>query len=54
MTDSTKTDAELRGLVWSLTPHEEKGEVGTPFWKRVAPFGAAILLISVIINIIYW
>jgi SSS family solute:Na+ symporter len=53
-TKSIKTDAQLRGLVWSLTPHEDKGEVGTPFWKRVAPFGALVLLLTVILNVIFW
>jgi SSS family solute:Na+ symporter len=53
-TASKKTDAQLRGLVWSLTPHEDKGEVGTPFWKRVAPFGALVLLLSAILNVIFW
>jgi SSS family solute:Na+ symporter len=53
-TSSRKTDAELRGLVWSLTPHEDKGEVGVPFWKRVAPFGALVLLLTVVLNVIFW
>jgi SSS family solute:Na+ symporter len=53
-TTSTKTDSQLRGLVWSLTPHEDKGEVGTPFWKRIAPFGALVLLLTLILNIIFW
>jgi SSS family solute:Na+ symporter len=53
-TPSQKTDAQLRGLVWSLTPHEDKGEVGTPFWKRVAPFGVLVLLLTVVLNIIFW
>jgi SSS family solute:Na+ symporter len=53
-TASRKTDTQLRGLVWSLTPHEDKGEVGTPFWKRVAPFGALVLLLSAILNVIFW
>ena len=53
-TASRKTDIELRGLVWSLTPHEDKGEVGVPFWKRVAPFGALVLLLTVVLNVIFW
>jgi len=53
-TTSRKSDAQLRGLVWSLTPHEDKGEVGTPFWKRIAPFGALVLLLTLILNIIFW
>jgi SSS family solute:Na+ symporter len=53
-TPATKTDAQLRGLVWSLTPHEDKGEVGTPFWKRVAPFGALVILLTIILNVLFW
>lgn len=53
-TTSRKSDADLRGLVWSLTPHEDKGEVGTPFWKRVAPLGALVMLLTVILNVIFW
>jgi SSS family solute:Na+ symporter len=53
-TAATKTDQQLRGLVWSLTPHEDKGEVGTPFWKRVAPFGALVILLTIILNVIFW
>jgi SSS family solute:Na+ symporter len=53
-TTSTKTDQQLRGLVWSLTPHEDKGEATTPFWKRVAPFGAVVILLTIVLNIIFW
>ena len=53
-TTSAKTDAELKGLVWSLTPHEDKGEVGLPLWRRVAPLGAVVLLLTALLNIIFW
>jgi SSS family solute:Na+ symporter len=53
-TSRQKGDAQLRGLVWSLTPHEDKGEAATPFLKRVAPFGALVLLLTLILNIIFW
>jgi SSS family solute:Na+ symporter len=53
-TASKKSDAELRGLVWSLTPHEDKGEVDVPAWKRVAPFGALVIALTLILNIIFW
>ena len=53
-TTSQKTDAQLRGLVWSLTPHSDKGETETPFWKRAAPLGAVVLLLTLILNIIFW
>ncbi len=53
-TTSVKTDSQLRGLVWSLTPHEDKGEVGMPLWKRVAPLGAVVLLLTGLLNLILW
>jgi len=52
-TTSRKTDAQLRGLVWSLTPHEDREEPALPFWKRIAPFGALILVLTVVLNIIF-
>ena len=53
-TSQQKSDAQLRGLVWSLTPHEDKGEATTPFLRRVAPFGALVLLLTLILNIVFW
>ena len=53
-TKSQKTDAQLRGLVWSLTPHEDKTEGDVPFWKRVAPFGALVILLTIVLNVIFW
>jgi SSS family solute:Na+ symporter len=53
-TRSQKTDAQLRGLVWSLTPHEDKTEGDIPFWKRIAPFGALVILLTVVLNVIFW
>jgi SSS family solute:Na+ symporter len=53
-TTTQKSDAQLRGLVWSLTPHEDKEEASTPFLKRIAPFGALVLLLTLILNIIFW
>jgi SSS family solute:Na+ symporter len=53
-TRSQKTDSQLRGLVWSLTPHEDKSEGDVPFWKRIAPFGALVILLTVVLNVIFW
>ena len=53
-TSSRKTDSQLRGLVWSLTPHEDKSEGDIPVWKRIAPFGAVVLILTLILNIIFW
>jgi len=54
VTTSQKTDAQLRGLVWSLTPHEDKTEGDIPWWKRVAPLGAVVLALTVLLNYIFW
>ncbi|MEO5715179.1 MAG: sodium:solute symporter family protein [Luteolibacter sp.] len=51
-TKRTKTDAELVGLVYSLT--DKIKEEGEPLWKRPAVVGSVVLLIAVILNIIFW
>jgi solute:Na+ symporter, SSS family len=48
----TKTDAELVGLVYSLT--EKIKEENEPMWKRPAVVGTAVLLVAVVLNIIFW
>jgi SSS family solute:Na+ symporter len=53
-TRTQKTDAQLRGLVWSLTPHEDKSEGDIPYWKRIAPFGALVILLTIVLNVIFW
>jgi SSS family solute:Na+ symporter len=53
-TKQQKTDAQLRGLVWSLTPHEDKSEGDVPWWKRVAPFGALVVALTIVLNVIFW
>jgi len=53
-TASRKTDEQLRGLVWSLTPHEDRGETALPMWKRVAPFGALVIVLTLLLNLVFW
>jgi SSS family solute:Na+ symporter len=53
-TASKKTDAQLRGLVWSLTPHEDRDEGSLPFWKRIAPFGALVIVLTLLLNLVFW
>jgi SSS family solute:Na+ symporter len=50
-TKRTKTDAELAGLVYSLTP-KIKGE-DEPWHQRPATLGVAILLVALILNLIF-
>jgi solute:Na+ symporter, SSS family len=51
-TKRTKTDDELKGLVYSLTPkvvdHDQ------PFFVRPAVLGTILLICCVILNIIFW
>jgi len=51
-TPRTKTDEELTGLVYSLTPkivdHHE------PWYKRPATLGLIVLAAAVVLNIIFW
>jgi SSS family solute:Na+ symporter len=53
-TAPTKTDAQLRGLVWSLTPHEDREEGNLPLWKRIAPFGALVIVLTLLLNLVFW
>jgi SSS family solute:Na+ symporter len=52
-TTKIKTDAQLKGLVWSLTPHEDREETSLPFWKRVGPFGAVVIVLTLLLNFIF-
>ncbi len=51
-TKRTKTDAELKGLVYSLTPkivdHDQ------PVWQRPPVIGTVLLIACVILNYIFW
>jgi solute:Na+ symporter, SSS family len=51
-TKRTKTDAELKGLVYSLT--EKIKEQNEPMWKSPAIVGTVVLIIAVALNIIFW
>jgi SSS family solute:Na+ symporter len=51
-TRQRKTDEELRGLVYALTPKPK--ETGVPWYERPAVLGAGILALTVVLNIIFW
>jgi len=51
-TKRTKTDEELRGLVHSLTPRIQEGHM--PWYKRPVTLAVGILVVSTILNIIFW
>ena len=51
-TRRTKSDAELKGLVYSLTPKLKDDE--RHFLLRPAVLGTILLIACVILNIIFW
>jgi SSS family solute:Na+ symporter len=51
-TARTKTDAELKGLVYSLTP--KIVDDNQPWYLRPAIVGVVLLIACVILNIIFW
>jgi SSS family solute:Na+ symporter len=51
-TRRTKTDAELKGLVYSLTPRIK--DEGTAWYLRPAVVGTVLLACCVILNLLFW
>jgi SSS family solute:Na+ symporter len=51
-TRRTKTDEELRGLVYSLTPKLQDDEEA--WWQRPAVLGSILLAACVVLNVIFW
>jgi SSS family solute:Na+ symporter len=51
-TESKKSDAELKGLVYSLTPKIVDHDV--PVYQKPAVVGIALLIVCVILNLIFW
>jgi SSS family solute:Na+ symporter len=52
LTPKIKTDEELTGLVYSLTPKIKNLDL--PWYKQPATLGIIVLLAAVILNIIFW
>jgi SSS family solute:Na+ symporter len=52
MTQRDKTDAELGGLVYSLTPRITDQEL--VWFKRPATLGVAVLALTLVLNIVFW
>jgi SSS family solute:Na+ symporter len=52
LTARTKSDADLKGLVYSLTPKIVNTDV--PFYQRPAVVGIVLLIVCVILNFIFW
>ena len=51
-TKSQKTDEELKGLVYSLTP--KTVDRNLPAWQQPAVIGIVMLIVCVILNFIFW
>jgi SSS family solute:Na+ symporter len=51
-TARTKSDAELKGLVYSLTPRIVDNN--QPVWQRPGVVGVVLLIVCAILNIIFW
>jgi solute:Na+ symporter, SSS family len=51
-TTSKKTDQELSGLVYSLTPRITDQEM--VWYKRPATLGIAVLALTLVLNIVFW
>jgi SSS family solute:Na+ symporter len=51
-TQQKKTDAELVGLVYSLTPKPKAED--EPWYQQPAVIGGIVLAVTVILNIIFW
>jgi solute:Na+ symporter, SSS family len=52
LTTKKKSDDELRGLVYSLTPRIK--EHGLHWFKQPATLGIIVLILTIILNIIFW
>ena len=51
-TRRTKTDEELKGLVYSLTPKIKADHL--PFYQQPGVVGVALLIVCVILNFLFW
>ena len=51
-TKSQKSDADLKGLVYSLTPKIVDNNI--PFYQKPAVVGIVLLIVCVILNFIFW
>lgn len=53
-----KPDAELAGLVWSLTPRDQLKKVESAadagWYRKPAVLGGGVLVIALVLNIIFW
>ncbi len=52
MVTTPRPEAELKGLVYSLTPRPR--DEGVPLYRQPGPLAVAVLLATIVLNIIFW
>jgi SSS family solute:Na+ symporter len=52
VTRRQKSDEELQGLVYALTPRQS--DAGLTWWQRPATLGVVILGLTLVLNILFW
>jgi len=52
LTATNKSDDDLKGLVYSLTPRQQDGRL--PWLKRPATLGVIVLGLTAVLNILFW
>jgi SSS family solute:Na+ symporter len=52
VTAQKKTDEDLKGLVYALTPRPKEAHL--PWWKTPEGFGVAVLVLAIVLNVVFW
>jgi SSS family solute:Na+ symporter len=52
VTSRKKTDDELRGLVYSLTPRQPDAQLA--WFRRPATLGVVVLCLTLTLNVLFW
>jgi SSS family solute:Na+ symporter len=52
LTRQAKSDADLRGLVYALTPRPREEHLA--WWKTPEGLGALVLLLAIALNVVFW
>ena len=51
-TRQQKSDDDLKGLVYALTPRPKEEHL--PWWKRPEGLGGVVLALAIVLNVIFW
>jgi SSS family solute:Na+ symporter len=52
LTRQQKTDADLTGLVYALTPKPREEQMA--WWKTPEGLGVLVLALAIVLNVIFW